>query len=40
MNRRLQAKFRRLGYHVPDCENRLRSLLFDELKLNKGLYDF
>lgn len=40
MNQRLLAKFRRLGYHVSDCDTKLRYLLFSELKAYKGLYDF
>ena len=40
MERRLYSKFRRLGYHVPECETRLRELLFDELQTYKGIYDF
>lgn len=36
---RLHAKFRRLGYHVPECETLLRQILFDELTQYSDLYD-
>ena len=36
---RLHAKFRRLGYHVPQCEKLLRQLIFDELSTYTNLYE-
>ena len=38
-NRRMYAKFRRLGYFVPECEKLYKRLVFDQL-CHFDAYDF
>jgi hypothetical protein len=39
-NRRMYAKLRRLGYFVPECEELYKRLVFDQLNIYEGMYDF
>lgn len=38
-HRRVWAKLRRAAYFIQDAEDTLRSLMFDEVKYYKGIYD-
>jgi hypothetical protein len=36
----MYAKLRRLGYFVPECEEVYKRLVFDQLNIYEGMYDF